>query len=160
MALANENKTDNNPHKVKVTDARPKNTKKESLAIQRSSKSKLESKQTYVSKYKQSMKVCKNKQSGKVKMIFLPHESVNRLQTQIEKLKIFRENQKKLYGQALAAYEKDKQIKNEEFKLRKQDFDMKYDQLQQIVDRRNQQKEAICKDYFKVRHKVSHYPTH
>jgi hypothetical protein len=154
MALADENKTDTNPHKVKVTDVRPKNGKKESLAIQRSSKSTAESKQTYVSKYKQSMKVCNNKQTGKIKMIFLPHESVNRLQTQIERLSIFRENQKKLYGQALNAYDKDKSIKNEEFKLRKLDFENKYKQLKEIVDRRNVQKEAICKDYFKIRHKV------
>lgn len=57
MSLAEENSTDTNPHKVKVTDARPKNSKKESLAIQKSSKASKTSKETYVSKYKQSMNV-------------------------------------------------------------------------------------------------------
>lgn len=154
MSLADETKKGTDPHRVKVKDARPKNTKKESLALQKSMKATVESKETFVSKYKQSMNVCKNNKTGKIKMIFLPHDSVNQLQTQIERLKIFRQNQKKLYTQALAAYEKDKTIKQEEFRLRKIDFEHKYNQLRELVNRRNVQKEAICKDYFKMRHKI------
>ena len=159
ISLADESDTDVNPHRVKVTDARPKNNKKESLAIQPSSKSKQESKQTYVSKYKQSMNICKSSKTGKIKMIFLPHESVNKLQTQIQRLKLFKEQQKLLYIQTLAAYEKDKEIKQEEIRLRKIDFENKYKQLNEIIKRRNIQKEEICKDYFRARHKIKESDT-
>lgn len=154
MALAEEYRTDNDPHKVKVSDSRPVNTKKESLAIERNNKSKKDSKQTYASKYKQSMKMCKNKQSGRIKTIFLPHEDVNRLRGQIERLKEYKEDQKKLYNQCLAAYEKDKKIKAEEIKLRKKDFEQKYAQLKAVVEHRNKQKEEICRQYFQERHRV------
>lgn len=87
-------------------------------------------------------------------MIFLPHESVNRLQTQIERLKIYKQSQSKLYQEALAAYSKDKAIKKEEIRLRKIDYETKLSQLIEITNRRNAQKEAICRDYFQIRHKI------
>ena len=154
MALTKENNTAFNPHNVKVTDSRPRDLKKESLAIERNTKSKKESRQTFASKYKQSMQVCKNKQSGKIKTIFLPHEDVNRLRTQLERLREYKDDQRRLYTQCLAAYAKDQDIKKEEINLRKQDFESKYAQLQEIVARRNLQKEAICREYFQERHRI------
>lgn len=142
------------PHKVAVIDSRPKNTKKESLAIERNTKSKKEFRQTYASKYKQSMKVCKNPQSGKIKTIFMPFAEVNKLRNKIDRLKQYRQDQKKLYQQSLAAYEKDKSIKNEEIKLRKIDFEKKYAQLAEVVSKRNALKEEICRNYFSERHRI------
>jgi hypothetical protein len=154
MTLADEFKTDTNPHKVKVTDSRPQNSKGESLAIQRISKSKKDDRQTYASKYKQSMKVTKNHQGGKIKTIFLPHEDVNRLRGEIERLREYRDDQRRLYGQCLSAYEKDKDIKKEEIQLRKKDFTFKYEQLKDINIKRNIQKEEICRQYFQERHVI------
>ena len=143
MALADEFKKDYNPRNVNVIDSRPKNEKQESLGIQKNLKSKNNECQTYVSKYKQSVKVCRNKQSSKVKTIFLPHEDVNKIRGQIERLKQYKDDQRQLYTQCLNAYEKDKEIKNEEMSLRKQDFEAKYKQLKDIIDLRNKKKEEI-----------------
>lgn len=154
MTLANEFKTSKDPHKVKVTDSRPQNSKKESLAIQRNTKTQKDTKQTYASKYNQSMKVTKTNQGGKIKTIFLPHEDVNRLRGEIERLREYKADQKRLYDQCLAAYNKDKDIKKEEIQLRKKDFIAKYQQLKDIVDKRNIKKEEICRQYFQERHLI------
>mmetsp|Transcript_32697 Transcript_32697/g.28959 ORF Transcript_32697/g.28959 Transcript_32697/m.28959 type:complete len:364 (+) Transcript_32697:239-1330(+) len=154
MTLANEFNKGYNPRNVKVVDSRPQEGKKESLALEKNQKNKKSSKQTYVSKYKQSVKVCKNKQSGKIKTIFLPHEDVNRLRGQIERLRKFKDDQKFLYTECLNAYEKDKDIKKEEMNLRKNDFENKNIQLKSILTSRNDKKDEICSDYFAERHRV------
>jgi hypothetical protein len=154
MSLTDDFKAKPEANSVTVTDSRPKNNKKESLGIERNTKSHKESRQTYASKYKQSMQVCKNKQSGKIKTIFLPHEDVNKVRMQIDSLRQYKEQQKKLYQQCLSAYDKDKNIKNQELQLRKQDFAVKYAQLQEIVKKRNEKKESICRDYFQERHRI------
>ena len=97
MTLVDEFEKGYNPRNVKVIDSRPKDEQRESLAIPKNQKSKNNSNETYVSKYKQSVKVCKNKQSGKIKTIFLPHEDVNKLRGQIERLKKFKEDQQEHY---------------------------------------------------------------
>ncbi len=39
--------------------------------------------------------------------------------------------------------------------LRKKDFESKYTQLKEILSKRDEKKEEICKDYFKERHRVN-----
>lgn len=111
MSLAEDFKKDYKPRDVKVIDSRPKDTPKESLALQKTSKSRKNTSQTYVSKYKQSTKILKSNKSGKIKTIFLPHEDVNKLRGQIERLKQYKQDQRDMYTQCLNAYEKDKAIK-------------------------------------------------
>ena len=155
MSLAEDFKQDYKPRDVQVIDSRPKDTPKESLALQKTSKSRKNTSQTYVSKYKQSTKILKSNKSGKIKTIFLPHEDVNKLRGQIERLKQYKQDQRNMYAQCLNAYEKDKAIKKEEMALRKKDFEAKYTQLKEILAKRDEKKEEICKDYFKERHRVN-----
>ena len=155
-SLATETKTSIDPRNVKITDSRPKDSKKASLIIDREKdeKSKEDAWSSYVTKYKKSKNVPLGKQQGKIKTIFLPHEDVNKLKSDIHKLKEYKDSQRKLYSQCLMAYEKDKDIKREEIRLRKLDYEKKYKELQEIVERRAIQRDSICRDYFQERHRI------
>lgn len=84
----------------------------------------------------------------------MPHEDVNKLKSEIQKLKEYKENQRKLYSQCLKAYQKEKDIKKEEIRLRKIDHENKLTELQGIVEKRSTQRDSICRDYFQERHRI------
>lgn len=79
---------------------------------------------------------------------------MNKLQSEIQKLREYKDNQRKLYTQCLTAYMKEKDIKKEEIRLRKIDHQNKVAELQEIVEKRSIQRDAICRDYFQERHRI------
>ena len=155
-SLSKETKYGTDPRNVLITDSRPKDSKKASLAVDKDADEKDKSEQwsSYVSKYKKSKNAPLGKQQGKIKTIFLPHEDVNKLKSEIQKLKEYKENQRKLYSQCLKAYQKEKEIKKEEIRLRKFDHENKLTELQGIVEKRSTQRDSICRDYFQERHRI------
>ena len=56
---------------------------------------------------------------GVVKTIILPHEDINRLGTEAQSLLQFMSEQKTLFDDTVAAYQKDRSVRNQEFDLKK-----------------------------------------
>ena len=85
------------------------------MAIDKSKQHKRDAKAAYVAKYKKNVKAVQQRKKGIMKTIFLPHEDVNRLRTEIERLNAYREVQRMLYEEFLAAFQKDREVRDEEF---------------------------------------------
>lgn len=74
--------------------------------------------------------------SGIIKTVILPNEEINRLALEAEELKQYLAVQKQVFEESIAAYDKDRLIRKEEFKMKEQDFDDQLNSLKARLDQR------------------------
>ena len=154
LALTEESKAP--PGRTAFKDVRPESAgeARDSMAITKSSKQKRDAKTEYVSKFKKNAKAVQQRKKGIIKTIFLPHEDVNRLRQEIDRLNAYREVQRMLYEEFLAAFEKDREVRGEEFSLRSKDYEAQKAEIEAFLAEREEIKNKVCKNYFRDRHEV------
>lgn len=59
---------------------------------------------------------------GIIKTIIMPNEEINRLGVEVEELRQHLLLEKQIYEESIAAFEKDRNIRNKEFDLKEADF--------------------------------------
>lgn len=92
--------------------------------------------------------------SGIIKTVILPNEEINRLALEAEELKQFLAVQKDVYEESVSAYEKDRLIREQEFKMKEQDFQDTLGSLRGRLDQRQKVNYTLAKDYFDYKHLV------
>ena len=60
--------------------------------------------------------------SGIIKTVILPNEEINRLAVEAEELKQYLSAQQQVFEESVSAFEKDRLIREQEFKMKVQEF--------------------------------------
>jgi hypothetical protein len=92
--------------------------------------------------------------SGIIKTVILPNEEINRLAIEAEELKQYLQAAKLVFEESVAAYDKDRLIREQEYKMKDQEF---ADTLGSIRGRIEQSKKlnyTLAKDFFDYKHVV------
>jgi hypothetical protein len=92
--------------------------------------------------------------SGIIKTVILPNEEINRLAIEAEELKQYLQAAKLVFEESVAAYDKDRLIREQEYKMKDQEF---ADTLGSIRGRIEQSKKlnyTLAKDFFDYKHIV------
>ena len=89
-----------------------------------------------------------------MKTIILPHEDINRLGTEAQELLQFMSQQKALFDDTVAAYQKDRSVRTQEYDLKKQDFETKIAELEERLEDRKKLNYEISNDYFNYKHAI------
>ena len=91
---------------------------------------------------------------GVVKTIVLPHEDLNRLGTDGQLLMQVLEQQKALFQDTVAGYQKDRSVRTQEFDLKQRDHEDKMNQLQFRLQKDKELNAQIAGDYFNYKHQI------
>ena len=84
----------------------------------------------------------------------LPHEDLNRLGTDGQLLVQVLEQQKALFQDTVAGYQKDRSVRTQEFDLKQRDHEDKMAQLQLRLQKDKELNAQIAGDYFNYKHQI------
>ena len=125
-----------------------------SLAISKTQVEQEKSKRQLADKHAQSLKTPAMSSGGIIKTVILPNEEVNRLGIEAEELRHLLHYQKQLYEEAIQAYHKSRSVREEEFRLKEQDFKEKIEGLKARLKTAEEANYKVSKDYFAYKHLV------
>ena len=84
----------------------------------------------------------------------MPNEEINRLGIEAEELRHMFAAQRQLFEEAINGYQKDRIIRDQEFKLKEQDFKEKLEGFRQRLEQRQAVNYQLSKDYFAYKHVI------
>lgn len=93
--------------------------------------------------------------SGVIKTIILPNEEINRLAIEAEELKQFLSAQRQVYEESVAAFDKDRIIREQEFVMKNQEFKDTLDGLRARIETRKASNYTLARDFFDYKHVIS-----
>jgi len=79
---------------------------------------------------------------------------MNRLGVEAEELRGFINAQRTLYEEAIKGYQRDRAVREQEMKLKEEDFEEKIGELRQRVLEREAVNYSITKEYFDYKHQT------
>ncbi|CDW88882.1 UNKNOWN [Stylonychia lemnae] len=92
---------------------------------------------------------------GIIKTVIMPNEEINRLGVEAEELRQTLGVSRQLFEEAIQGYHKDRIIREQEFKLKEQDFHEKIENLKRRVAERQEINYHLNKDYFAYKHVIN-----
>lgn len=92
--------------------------------------------------------------SGIIKTVILPNEEINRLAVEAEELKQYLSAQQQVFEESVSAFEKDRLIREQEFKMKEQEFTDTLGSIRGRLEQRQRINYGLAKDYFDYKHLV------
>ena len=90
--------------------------------------------------------------SGVIKTVIMPHEDINRLGVEAEELRCFFNGQQALFEEAIRGYHKDRIVREEEARLKEEDFKATIRDLTARVQKTEDINYKISREYFDHKH--------
>eukprot|EP00347_Sterkiella_histriomuscorum_P001132 403373203 len=91
---------------------------------------------------------------GIIKTVIMPNEEINQLGIEAEELRQMLAAQKQLFEEAMGGYQKDRIIRDQEFKLKEQDFKEKLENFKIRLQQRQDVNYQLSKEYFAYKHVI------
>lgn len=92
--------------------------------------------------------------SGIIKTVIMPNEEINRLAIEAEELTQYIEAQRRVYEESVSAYDKDRLIREQEFKLKDQEFQDTLGSIRGRLESREVSNNTLARDFFDYKHVV------
>ena len=92
--------------------------------------------------------------NGIIKTVILPNEEINRLAIEQEELRQYLQAQRQVYEESIAAYEKDRLIREEEYQMKEQEFRDTLALVKGRLDQRQAVNYQLARDFFDYKHLV------
>lgn len=86
--------------------------------------------------------------------MILPNEEINRLAIEQEELRQYLQAQKQVYEESIAAYEKDRLIREQEYQMKEQEFRDTLALVKGRLDQRQAINYKLARDFFDYKHLV------